>query len=265
MTRRMILAANFILLACAVCFGQTTYMGITPGKSTREDAERILGKPIQEVSKTLIEYNYGHADMKLYVQYRDASPKAITDRIERTCSSKVCRPVYDALEEALAGVVVEATSFKARPDGYVKAFYYGTPRYVIHTYIAKGLDGEMRLAFYSKELYESAVPKTGCTMSLSGSTWDTSRGRMVFVKDGDYALKGTFSNSGTIRLRQPPHKGMSFEGEWKDDTGSGTAELTFLGGDYEEFDGTWKRASGTGPAEERLQGRCVGSAGSGNE
>lgn len=33
-----------VLLSCAAGFGQTSYKGLTPGKSTKADVERVLGR-----------------------------------------------------------------------------------------------------------------------------------------------------------------------------------------------------------------------------
>src|SRR5687768_595265 len=52
------------------CFAQASYSGLTPGVSTRADAERALGNPVRAISETLIEYAGRQKILKLYVQYR---------------------------------------------------------------------------------------------------------------------------------------------------------------------------------------------------
>ena len=50
---KMLTAATLLLFACATCFGQSTYKGLTPGQSTKTDVERVLGPPVKEHSETL--------------------------------------------------------------------------------------------------------------------------------------------------------------------------------------------------------------------
>ena len=82
--RKTLGVALLLLLSHLVCFAQSSYKGLTPGKSTRADVERAFGQPIESASKskTLIEYKSPENVGKLYVQYRDESPNAIVERIE---------------------------------------------------------------------------------------------------------------------------------------------------------------------------------------
>src|SRR2546421_1586400 len=98
--KRITLCTLFVVIVCATCFAQTTYNGLTPGKSTRADAERVLGQPVPSVSKskTLIEYKAPGNVGKLYTQYRDDSSAATVERIELLCTVKGqngCFEVYD--------------------------------------------------------------------------------------------------------------------------------------------------------------------------
>ncbi len=63
----------FILFTCFNCFGQSTYKGLTPGKSTKAEVGQVLGLPVKSLSETLIEYKFAEAGGKAYVQYRDLS------------------------------------------------------------------------------------------------------------------------------------------------------------------------------------------------
>src|SRR5216684_1558924 len=93
MLNRLSIITLFALLSCSVCLGQSSFMGLTPGKSTRADVERVLGRPVKNVSETLVEYaprqlKLIHAGVtsnsgKIYVQYRDGSPTAVVERIEQ--------------------------------------------------------------------------------------------------------------------------------------------------------------------------------------
>src|SRR5438477_7509869 len=102
-----------LLLSCAPCFGQSTFEGLTPGKSTRADVERVLGRPIKKISATLVEYSGGADANNIYVQYADESLAAEALRIELFCESGLgakdprdgCRVLYKRL-------VPESHSFK---------------------------------------------------------------------------------------------------------------------------------------------------------
>src|SRR6185369_3624612 len=59
------------------------FKGLVPGQSTKQDAERVLGQPVEKVSETLYEYRYapkdendwyGRSCTKVFVQYRPQSP-----------------------------------------------------------------------------------------------------------------------------------------------------------------------------------------------
>ena len=92
-------ASLMIFLAYVSCFGQTSFQGLTPGKSTRADVERVLGQPINKVSETLIEYRARPFTSKVFVQYRKDSP--VIERIE------VLKDGASALygSEAVGGVI----------------------------------------------------------------------------------------------------------------------------------------------------------------
>lgn len=76
----------FLLLHSVASFGQSSYKGLTPGKSTRVDVERVLGRPVNKVSETLIEYRPQPLTGKIYVQYRRSSP--VVERIEFLCRTE---------------------------------------------------------------------------------------------------------------------------------------------------------------------------------
>ncbi len=83
---KILTTITFLLFACATCVGQSSYKGLTPGRSTRADAERVLGQPVKSLSKTLVQYESSEEVVKVFVQYRDESPAAVVERIELTCS-----------------------------------------------------------------------------------------------------------------------------------------------------------------------------------
>ena len=73
MTNKASIIILFALLSLVPCLGQSSYKGLTPGKSTRAEAERVFGQPVKKVSETLIEYGAQPLTSKVYVQYRKDS------------------------------------------------------------------------------------------------------------------------------------------------------------------------------------------------
>jgi hypothetical protein len=262
-----------VLLTCFNCFGQTTFQGITPGKSTRTQSERVFGKPLQSVSQTLVEYAPQAEADKVYVQYRDASPDAVVERIELTCThdgwgmktpnSLRCSR-WSSIQEKYKVDLSLPDAFKKSDNPLKTTYYFGSPRFIVNS--TKYLPGLLQTdswAFYSRELFQNAVPERGCTGTVLGD-WETNRGRMTVVRDGDAFLddygrfgqrfKGTYSqNQGTFSGTRSVGGGVF---EWKDDTGSGTMWLSVsFNGDTVE--GQWTRETGQGPVEGKLTGRCV--------
>src|SRR5438105_15696038 len=80
MTRGTSVIVLFILLNCCNCFGQSSFKGLTPGKSAKADVERVLGQPVREISETLSEYKADSTTQQIFVQYRRAT--LIVERIE---------------------------------------------------------------------------------------------------------------------------------------------------------------------------------------
>src|SRR5437016_1802653 len=148
-------ASLMIFLAYVSCFGQTSFQGLTPGKSTRADVERVLGQPINKVSETLIEYRARPFTSKVFVQYRKDSP--VIERIEVLCQmeSSTCSDFMKS-----AGV-----SLPTHPDirgynGDKWKFLYGAPRFIVTAGYSSEIHDNIepppaRLAFYSRELYEA--------------------------------------------------------------------------------------------------------------
>lgn len=263
----------FLLLTCAACFGQSTYMGMTPGKSTRADIERILGQPVQSMSETLIQYKPRWDADKIYVQYQDDSAEAIVERIELICTEK-------AFDTSRCYSWLSAIQQKYRidlsiPDAYQKIkdsksekvlSYFGSPLFMVN-WTKYEMNNSHAWAFYSKELFENAAPKRGCTGAMFGD-WETNLGRMTIERDGDpivddsgnfqQPIKGTYSkNKGTFTGTR------SGSLDWKDDTGKGTMWMNVMLG-ADTLSGEWERDTGRGPKKGKLVGRCV-EAGNGND
>ena len=265
--------------------GQSTFRGLTPGRSTRPELEREIGHPVKALSATLFEYKEPE-DLgrpmgvdKIFVQYRDESPSAVIERIEVLCDypgrpqnrPDGCYGINERLKERglkgrlYAHIVEEEKSGLTRMTNY-----YGPPALSVHT---DRKDGERpiqsRLGLYSAELFDATVPRS-CTGTFLGE-WETTRGRLVLSDlPGNLErnrekpnTKGTYSSgNGTLTA----FEGAFLTGEWTDVTGTGTFELKFNWNDpfkiaphevRKTFTGTWKRTTGKGPKKGTWEGRCV--------
>jgi hypothetical protein len=269
----------FMLLSYVTCFSQTTFQGITPGKSTRPEVERVFGRSVKQVSPTLVEYAPKQIKLKtggrsvssgkIYAQYRDGSNAAIVDRLEMI----VCRREGDVFPadcdlvsmhqefDPGSGVSADGTLDAYRQiddaNGFKVIRHMGAPRYMARTDIArnKGPD-EIRWAFYSRELYESIAP-TGNCLGTFGGEWETNLGRMTISRiDAFGGFRGTYAkNEGSFTGTRT---GDTLSGEWKDSTGSGSLYLSIrpLPGE-KSFTGSWTRTTGSGPKTGQWEGRCV--------
>lgn len=268
----------FLLFACATCFAQTTFMGITPGKSTKPDVERVFGQPVSSVSKTLIEYKdtSPQGASKIYLQYRDDAPFATVERLELICSRAArCEFTGDFFNRTKGHLPIFRKV--STVDGYRQVTFYDIPIFVVETLIgdaavAQGSRqaSERRVAIYSKELFYSAIPKTGCTGMILG-VWDTIHGRMTITKVGDN-IAGTYTKgNGTFTLTRGWSRGKrwSYNGDWKDDTGAGAMYLEFPSNAddaaNDSFTGEWWRGHiaaeikdmSPRPSGEPWSGKCV--------
>ncbi|CAN5583087.1 hypothetical protein BH20ACI3_BH20ACI3_38100 [soil metagenome] len=144
----------FVMLGWATCFGQSSFKGLTPGRSTRADVERVLGQPVKEVSETLIEYPPQRLTGKIFVQYRKGSP--VVERIEMVCrlETSTCEDLIKSLNLRLpknpASDQVGDEKWKS---------LYGPPLFIVTSGVMADAAGDSlppsRVAFYSRELYEA--------------------------------------------------------------------------------------------------------------
>jgi hypothetical protein len=146
------LSILFLLLTCAVSFAQTSYKGLTPGTSTRAQAERVLGQPVKNVSETLSEYRPHPLTSKIYVQYRKHIP--VIERIEFFCvlEKSDCSDFFEQQHSAMTDDDWEGTVGEWVVEKQTK--YYRKPFYAVSTFANNKW---VRLAFYSRELYQAAT------------------------------------------------------------------------------------------------------------
>jgi hypothetical protein len=272
-----LIAVLLVLLLGLTCFAQSTFEGLTPGRSTRAEAERVLGRPVKKATATLAEYKPRWNADKLFVQYGDETPAGVVERIELTCTeasgamnadtNSGCNRLHFAVQGKYSVNVYMSDAMKradAGSSGTAKDIYYfGQPRFMVFTepFLNGSSRMEIRWAFYSKELFEAAAPEPGCGGLRMLGVWETNRGRMSVAREGvtvgsgllaTERVRGTYSaNNGTFTglLRM-----WTVEREWKDATGTGTMRIT---SDGQTMSGDWTRTTGGGPREGKWEGRCV--------
>lgn len=276
---KCLLLVFFICTAVTTGFGQAAFLGLKAGVSTKPEVERVLGRPVKQVSPTLIEYapkqiklkseNKYVSSGKIFVQYRDVSAAAVAERIEMI----ICEPIAFGKSDDACDIVAMHREFDPavenwggtldakitidEKNGFKMIRYFGTPRYMVRTDLHRRTGGstvEARWAFYSRELYESIAPTGNCPGTFWGE-WETNRGRMTITRIDEFGrFRGTYTeNNGSFTGKT---SGTNLSGEWKDSTGSGTMFLQ--GADFEKtFTGSLKRTTGNGPMNETWDGKCV--------
>jgi hypothetical protein len=165
--KKALKVAFWLLLLCTTCFSQSSFYGLTPGKSTRADVERVLGQPVKEHSPTLVEYHPPQdrraAVTKVYVQYRTGSP--IVERIEILLAQLHTRA--EALERVR---LPERAAARGLNAAGVLQEYFGPPFYVVLTYQDKSESGVVRYGSYSPELFNAAFAKLPGLLKTGGKT-----------------------------------------------------------------------------------------------
>jgi hypothetical protein len=154
--------ALLALLTSITAVGQTSYKGITPGTSAKAEVERILGKPVTNVSPTLIEYKAPSASplptaSKVYVQYRRDSN--IVERIETNYADALTRENVVRLLHLPVPPSASQVNSKGRFEEY-----FATASIVLTYAEAAPKSGVSRIGYYSRELFQSAsasIPRPG--------------------------------------------------------------------------------------------------------
>ncbi|MGQ0762036.1 MAG: hypothetical protein ACT4OT_08470 [Acidobacteriota bacterium] len=203
MTHRMIPSAILSIgLAFNLCLGQTAFMQLTPGVSTRGDAERVLGQPVSKMSETLFEYSAQRNQQKVYIQYHQES--AVIDRIEAIFD----RPIDRSSLANLLGIAQQADTTKWDSKGRLEE-YFGAGKLVVLTHPSSEVSSPVyRVGYYSRDLFAVALrkptgtpkrsdgPPPGVTSSSShpGSAPKTFKNVELLVPKGDK------SESKSVRL-----------------------------------------------------------------
>jgi hypothetical protein len=145
---RAIASCLLIIGLGLIAAAQTAYNGVAPGKSTRAEAEGVLGKPVKEHSSTLVEYTPQRNTGRIFVQYAPGLKLTFYDLAFYTA----------AYSGDAAGKTVR---------------FYGKPNYLAVTVDNESEGGyysltPARIAFYSPELYETAAAEAEETNNVSG-------------------------------------------------------------------------------------------------
>lgn len=157
MTRRALggLLAGVAAVAFGVtpCTAVTLLLGLEPGKSTRTDADRVLGQPVR-ANSTDVEYAPRGGSGAIVVTLR--SDGSTIDRIEVQMAEPVRR---DALAPTLN---LPATADGSRAAGQRLVEFYGSPNLLVLTY--QGADVSSGIASVG---YYSEAPFAQATKGLS--------------------------------------------------------------------------------------------------
>ena len=139
-----------VLFCGAASFAQSAFKGLTPGKSTKTDVQRLLGQPLREVSETLHEYKSENLSEKIFVQFGPEG--SIVERIEA---------VYPATRDRAD--VIRVLRLPASPTGSQTNSrgkleeYFATTNIVLTYASGEASDGVSRVGYYSTDLFNSAV------------------------------------------------------------------------------------------------------------
>ncbi|MEW6130204.1 MAG: hypothetical protein AB1757_24425 [Acidobacteriota bacterium] len=150
MVNRVSMMMILVLFGCVAGFGQSSYKGLTPGKSTKTDVERVLGQAARQISDTLSEYQSTNASEKIFVQYNGET--SVVERIEA---------IYPATRDRAD--VLQALRLPARPtasqtNSKGKLEEYFATAHIVLTYASgETSDGVSRVGYYSRDLFASAI------------------------------------------------------------------------------------------------------------
>ena len=203
--QRIITSVLTVLVLTSITLGQTAFMQLTPGKSTRIDTVRVLGQPVAKVSETMSEHRHSSTGQRLFVQYR---PQVETiDRIEVFFDP----PMPRAGLASLLGLPDRSDSTKYEEQGSLEE-YFGGERMVVLTHQSSEMTSQVvRVGYFSKELFALAMqkpagqprPAAPPNSMAANSQPSTASGRtpVKMFKDVDLMVpKGDKSESKSVRM-----------------------------------------------------------------
>lgn len=135
-------------------YAATSYLGIRPGESTREEAEAVLGEPAKEIDQTTFAYKPSQKNTEaVIVEYKQAGSKLVCDKIDVQFVTAISKGKFVA---ALS--LPEIPQFERVADGGKLEEYYGAPNSIILVYNGDTADSKVaRLSYFSLDKFESLV------------------------------------------------------------------------------------------------------------
>lgn len=195
-----------ILLTCTLSLGQTAFMQLTPGTSSKSEAERVLGASVSKSSDGLFEYKSQQGGQKLYIQYGEEP--AVIHRLEVMFAS----PVDRAALSSLLGIAPAADTTKWDANGRLEE-YFGSNKLVVLTHETSDMASPvMRVGYYSRVFFAvalekqkgtpvaSVTPKSSSPTLTSAKTSPGNSARKVFDKVDLVVPKGDKSDEKSVRL-----------------------------------------------------------------
>lgn len=146
---RIIASLAAVALGVVPCMAVTLLLGLEPGKSTRVDADRVLGQPVR-ASTTEVEYAPRGGSGPIVVTLR--SDGSTIDRIDVQMAEPLRR---DALAPSLN---LPDAADGSRDTNQRRVEFYGSPNLLVLTY--QGADvasGVASVGYYSEEPFARAT------------------------------------------------------------------------------------------------------------
>jgi hypothetical protein len=142
----------FIVMSAITCLGQSSFQGLTPGKSTRANVENLMGRPVRQLSETLSEYKSSQRTEQVFVQYVRDSDEIV--RIEVTYAYAIERSA------ALGSANLPERSTRWQINSKNRLEEYFSQALVVLTYMGTDVStGVTRIGYYSRQLFESSLAK----------------------------------------------------------------------------------------------------------
>lgn len=192
MTNKISIMILVLLLSCAACVGQTAFHGLTPGKSTKADVEKALGRPVRQLSETLSEYK-SQGTEQIFVQYLGGSAGVV--RIEVTYPEAIER------SSVLGTVNLAVRSMGWQINSKQRLEEYFSPACVVLTYVgADTSSGVSRIGYYSRQLFENTSSKLP-PASLGNNPPGLNRSAVAENNSGPSQPKAPIANYGDLIAR----------------------------------------------------------------
>ena len=203
--KQILSVAITVVLLMSITLGQTAFMQLTPGASTRSDGDRVLGQPVNKLSETLSEYRSKETGQKLYIQYGQQS--GVIDRVEVMFDN----PVDRAAMSGLLGIGQKSDTTKWDAKGRLEE-YFGSTKLLVLTHETSEMSSPViRVGYYSRELFAVALEKpTGTPQRLTPQLTSAPTGSVkgsnsrtttkVFDKVDMLVQKGDKTEEKSVRL-----------------------------------------------------------------